>query len=86
MSKKRSLLNLSLDSELLNAIKKQSTAKGVEKLSDYVGDWLMKLGLEKDDIKRVVLQIPSNVLESRDKLEAWLFHRCREIVDHYFKD
>ena len=47
MAKKKSLVNLSLDTELLEALKKQSAAKGFEKMSDYVADWLNKLALDK---------------------------------------
>lgn len=86
MAKKKSLINLSVDSELLETLKKQSAAKGFEKMSDYVCDWLAKLGLDKEDVKRVILQVPLGALESREKLESWLAHRCREVVSHYFKE
>lgn len=86
MAKKKSLVNLSLDTELLEALKKQSAAKGFEKMSDYVADWLNKLALDKEDVKRVILQVPVGILTDREKLESWLAYRCREIVGHYFKD
>jgi hypothetical protein len=82
---KKSLMNLSIDSELFESLKKQSEAKDV-KLSAFVGDWLAKLGLEKPEIKRVILQIPPAAFESRAALESWLIHRCREVVSHYSKE
>lgn len=82
---KKSMMNLSLDAEVFEALKKQSEIKGV-KLSEYIADWINKLGLEKSDVKRVVFQIPPNAFESRAALESWLFHRSREVVSHYFKE
>jgi hypothetical protein len=87
MSKPRkSLMNLSLDYDLLEAIKERAKAGGCEKVSDFIQDWLKKLAFERTDIKRAVLQIPEGALKDRMLLEAWLVNRSAEIVDHYFKE
>ncbi len=83
---KKSLVNLSLDSEFVEVLKEQSKLRGFEKLSDYVQDWLKKLSLEQTDIKRVILQIPATAMVSKTTLEHWLRKKNLEIADHYFKE
>ena len=83
---KKSLINLSLDADFLEHIKKQAKARNFDKLSDYVQDWFKKLGLEKTNIKRIILQVPENAFTNKKFLETWLTGRCLEIVNHYFKE
>lgn len=83
---KKSLVNLSLDSEYFELLKEQAKERKFEKLSDYIGDWLKKLNLESKDIKRAILQIPSTALVDKNSLQTWLSNRCKEIVSHYFKE
>lgn len=87
MSKpKKSLVNLSLDSDFLEILKKQSVSRNFERVSDYIQDWLKKLGLDKDDVKRIIFQVPDTALVSKAALQTWLSNRCGEIVKHYFKE
>jgi Arc/MetJ-type ribon-helix-helix transcriptional regulator len=87
MSKpKKSLINLSLDSDFLEMLKEQAKTRGFEKVSDYIQDWLKKLSLEKTDVKRVILQIPEVVFNNKPTLELWLDRRSEEISKHYFKE
>lgn len=87
MSKpKKSLINLSLDAEFLEHLKNQASARNFEKVSDYIQDWLKKLGLERSDIKRVILQVPEAAFVSKAALVTWLANRSSEIVKHYFKE
>lgn len=81
---KKSLLNLSMDADFIDLLKQKAKDKGVDKLSDFVAEWLKKLGLEKGDVKRVILQIPQTALDSKVALETWLHNRSNEIVNHYF--
>lgn len=83
---KKSLVNLSLDSEYFEFLKEQSKERNFEKMSDYIVDWLKKLNLEDKNIKRAILQIPTTALVDKISLQTWLSNRCREIVDHYFKE
>lgn len=82
---RESLVNLSMDYDLLCSLKDHAKDKGVEKVSDYVQYWLRNLGFDKKDIKRVVLQIPDEVFTSKSALADWLKRRSDEIVNHYFK-
>lgn len=82
---KKSLINLSIETDYLNVLKAQSKDRGFEKLSDYICDWLKKLSLERSDIKRIILQVPEPALKSREALEAWLFRRLQAVLDHFFK-
>jgi hypothetical protein len=83
---KKSLVNLSLDSDFVEVLKAQATERKFDKLSDYVQDWLKKLSLERSDIKRVILQIPPGALVNKESLGLWLKNRSSEIVNHYFKE
>lgn len=83
---KKSLVNLSLDADFLESMKTHAKDKGVEKISEYIQDWLRKLGLDRNDLKRAILQIPETALVSKIALQTWLHNRCVEIVNHYFKD
>jgi len=79
-------VNLSLDSDFVEVLKEQSKARGFEKLSEYVQDWLKKLSLEKNNVKRIILQVPETAFVNKQTLERWLTNRNAEIVEHYFKE
>lgn len=83
---KKQFVNMTMDADYHSHIKDHATAKGVEKVSDYIIDWLFKLGFERKDIKRVILQVPETALVSKAALETWLYNRSREIVANYFKE
>lgn len=87
MSKpKKSLINLSLDADFLEHLKNQAAVSKFERVSDYIQDWLKKLGLERTDVKRVILQVPDAAFVSKAALTTWLTNRNAEIVKHYFKE
>jgi hypothetical protein len=83
---KKSLVNLSLDSDFVDCLKEHAKAKNFEKLSEFVQDWLKKLSLDKKDIKRIILHVPEPAFNSKQALESWLYRRSLEIVNHYFKE
>ena len=83
---KKTLVNLSLDFDYVEALKEQAKEKNFEKVSDYIKDWLIKLSLERKDTKRVILQIPPDALKDKNMLYHWLNNKNNDIVDHYFKE
>lgn len=85
MSKKMHPMSLSMSLEMKTILDNKAEAKG-QKTSDFVRQLLSYFSLERNDIKPVVLQIPQDVILSREKLEQWLAQKSQTLVNQFFPE
>lgn len=83
MTKKMKPMCLSIDPEMHMMLKKKADMKG-QKLSDFVRKILGYFSIDRDDIKSVVLQIPQEVLCSRESLDKWLSQKSNSLLNQFF--
>jgi hypothetical protein len=83
MSKKMHPMSLSISPEMKEILDKKAAAKN-QKTSDFIRRLIGYFNLENDDIKPVVLQIPSEAMESRETLEQWLNQKSNALLNQFF--
>ena len=76
-------MSLSISQDFKDILDTKAKEKN-QKTSDFIRRLLSYYGLERDDIKPVVLQSPYAAMESRENLEFWLSAKSQALVDQFF--
>ena len=76
-------MSLSIEPEMKKILDDRAEARG-QKTSDFVRRLINCFGLDRDDVKPVVLQIPKDALASREALEGWLGKKTNALVNQFF--
>jgi len=80
----KSIINIEKD--LVDALGKIADKKGINK-STLLGDILENVGVGKDNIKSVVLQIPVELLNNNKALlKTWLEQKSAGIVNIFYPE
>jgi hypothetical protein len=83
--KKMHPMSVSMSQAMKDIIDKKAAAKN-QKTSDFLRRLIGHFGLERNDIKPVVFQIPQSAMGTREELEAWLSAKTTALVDQFFPE
>ena len=81
MAKK--IVTIALSEAMLEVLDNTAYGKGISR-SEQVKQLINAIGLGRDDVKPLVLQIPIELLKNKDELEKWFDTKKVAILQRFF--